>query len=92
MKDGVLIFLVIQQNQREQQLVVAFPNKTLTGFTGCFRMGFKDKVLILKIIGCAFKEHSTLGNGYHENERMNLNVIFRFILSILKHPVNPVFV
>jgi len=28
--------------------------------------------------------------GYFKKERMNLNVIFRFIMSILRHPVNPV--
>ena len=53
-------------------------------------MGFKDKALTQKIIGCAFKIHSTLGKGFIKNERMILNVIFRFILFILEYPVNPV--
>ena len=55
-------------------------------------MDFKDKALTQKIIGCAFKVYSSLGKGFLKIEHMNLNVIFRFIQSILKHPVNPVFV
>ncbi len=46
-------------------------------------MGFKDKELTKKIIERAFKIHSILGKEFLENERMILNVIFKFILSIL---------
>ena len=53
-------------------------------------MDIKDKTLTQKIIGCAFKVHNILGKGFLNNERINLNVIFRFILPILKYPVNPV--
>ena len=68
-------------------------------------MDFKDKELTQKIIGCAFKVHSTLGKGFLEKVYENalvieltkldkvkflFNVMFRFIQSILKHPVNPV--
>jgi len=55
--------------------------------TGCI---FKDKEVTEKIIGCEFKIHRTLDKGVLKKERIILNVIFRFILSILKHPVNPV--
>jgi len=51
-------------------------------------MEFKDKALTQMVIECAFKVYSTLGKGFLENELMNVEV--RFILSILKHPVNPV--
>ena len=49
-------------------------------------MDFKDKEFTQKIIGYAFKFYSNLGKGLLENERMN--IIFRFILFILKYPVN----
>ncbi len=55
----------------------------MTGLTGCFRMEFKDKALNQMVIECAFKVYSTLGKGFLENERMNMNVKFRFILLIL---------
>jgi len=50
----------------------------------------KDKELTQKIIGYAFKVYSTLGKEFLKKERMNMNVIFRFILFILKYHVNPV--
>ncbi len=53
-------------------------------------MDIKDKAINQKIIGCAFKVHNILGKGFLNNEGINLNVIFRFILPILKYPVNPV--
>ncbi len=68
-------------------------------------MDFKDKELTPQIIGCAFKVHSTLGKGFLEKVYENalvieltkldkvkflFNVMFRYIQSILKHPVNPV--
>jgi len=47
----------------------------LTGLTGCFRIDFKDKELTQKIIGCAFKVHSTLGKGFLEKVYENAMVI-----------------
>ncbi len=38
-------------------------------------MDFKDKALIQKIIGCAFKVHSTLGKGFLEKVYENAMVI-----------------
>ena len=50
-------------------------------------MDFKDKVLTQKIIGYAFKIYSTLSKDFLKEKRFILNVIFKFIQSILKHPV-----
>ncbi len=53
-------------------------------------MDFKDKEFTQRIIGCAIKIHITLNKEFLKIDDMNMNVIVRFILSILKYPVNPV--
>jgi len=55
-----------------------------------YRMDFKDKALAQNIIGFVFFINNTFGTGYLRNKHMNIIIIFSFILSILKHPVNPV--
>ena len=68
---------IIFINQNTQTKII------LTGLTGCSVCRFCMEQKPASV----FFEKATL-----INERMNLNVIFKFILFILKYPVNPVLV
>ncbi len=54
------------------------------------RIDFKDKALTQKIIGCAFKVHSTLGKGFLEKVYENAMVIELTKLDIAVQQQAPV--